>query len=177
MRKHLLCTLLNASSLINGIAFAESEDPAGMLSVDPIDETDEVAAALLTIPGYEVVEVADKGGKATGPTQAELDAEAARKAAAEREAAEKAAAEAAAAEQAEKDAAAAAEAEAAAKAEQEAEAAEAAAAAQKEADELAALEAEIAAEEAAKAEGEQADPPAETTAAPKASGGKSKGSK
>lgn len=47
----ILCTLPNASSLINGIRFEPAEH--GMQSVE--DLPDEVAAGFSAIPGYQVV--------------------------------------------------------------------------------------------------------------------------
>lgn len=47
----VLCTLPNASRLINGVAFVLH--PRGVLSVD--DLPDDVAASFGAIPGYEVL--------------------------------------------------------------------------------------------------------------------------
>lgn len=56
--KTILCTLPNASTLINGIEFKET--PEGMLSV-PVE--DSVAADFATIPGYEAVELKPESKK------------------------------------------------------------------------------------------------------------------
>lgn len=54
----ILCTLPNASTLINGVKFASV--PAGMLSEDVRED---IAAEFALIPGYEIV--AKAAGKAT----------------------------------------------------------------------------------------------------------------
>lgn len=68
MSKHILCTLAHASTLINGVAFAASDNPAGMLSVDPVD--DETAANFTSIPGYEIHEVKGKASEPKAPAKA-----------------------------------------------------------------------------------------------------------
>lgn len=84
MRKHILCTIATASTSISGLAFAPSEDPKGMLSVDPVD--DDTAKRFASIPGYEIHEIGD------GPSAAEREkAEREKAEAAEREKAEEAA--------------------------------------------------------------------------------------
>lgn len=89
MSKHILCTLLTASTSISGLAFAPSEDPKGMLSVDPVD--DDTAKRFASIPGYEIHEIGD-GPSAAEREKAEREkAEAAEREAAEREKAEEAA--------------------------------------------------------------------------------------
>jgi hypothetical protein len=66
----ILCTLPNASSLINGIRFERADH--GMQSVE--DLPDEVAAGLASIPGYQIVGVeAPREEKPDVPANAPAD--------------------------------------------------------------------------------------------------------
>lgn len=60
----ILCTLKNASALINGVKFASV--PAGMLSEDVRED---IAAEFALIPGYEIV--AKPTGKAAKASDAD----------------------------------------------------------------------------------------------------------
>ena len=64
MPKKVICTLPNASELINGIAFEKSLD-GSMVSVDVLD--DAVAAQFAGINGYELQEMKAPASKAVAP--------------------------------------------------------------------------------------------------------------
>ena len=59
MSKFVLCTLANASLLINGIAFEQTK--GGVVSVDPVDDAD--AERFAAIPGYELADEKPGAGK------------------------------------------------------------------------------------------------------------------
>jgi len=53
---HVLCTLPNASTLINGVAFVKHESKDGaVITAEPVAES--VAAMFESIPGYEISEI------------------------------------------------------------------------------------------------------------------------
>ena len=64
MPKKVICTLPNASELINGIAFEKSLD-GSMVSVDVLDDT--VAAQFAGINGYELQEMKAPAAKSAAP--------------------------------------------------------------------------------------------------------------
>ena len=70
MPKKVVCTLPNASELINGVRFEHMLDG----SVVSEEVSDEVAAQFLGIRGYALIDVEPqaKGGKASAKTQLQL---------------------------------------------------------------------------------------------------------